>query len=158
MITYLSFVFCVCRQENSGIWAGGSGTLKEFELYELRAKCKKQERDLAILRQNQDFYMDKGREWKGRALGLEKLLTAHGVPVPKREPPTAVTAEAANRTADSPMNESRGRTATAAASTEKENNAPTPTVDMQLMLEPGGLRPPRTDLRGGEQPADCKTQ
>jgi hypothetical protein len=89
----------MCRTvEKSGgaIWSSGSGTLKEFELYDLKAKCARHEREMTTLRQHHDFYIDKAREWKGRALKLEKVLRVHGVAVPERETPEALAAAAAS--------------------------------------------------------------
>ena len=126
------------------------------------------------LKEHHDFFIDKAREWKNRALKLEKIMTAHQVPVPERHAAAKV-ATAADNNSDSTAGTDRTTGPSSAATTstlaaEKENTAPiTPTEDLQLVLEPGAAgvfkNPGSRDLgrrRGGngvsDSQQDCKTQ
>ena len=69
---------------DSPVWAGGSGALKEFRLHDAEMKVKALEKDNAKLRDHEEFYINKAREWKNRALKYERTLQERGIPVPSR--------------------------------------------------------------------------
>ena len=50
----------------SPVWSSGSGALKEIQLHELQVKIKSLEKDNARLREHEEFYINKAREWKNR--------------------------------------------------------------------------------------------
>ena len=62
----------------SPVWSSGSGALKEMQLHELQVKTKSLEKDNARLREHEEFYINKAREWKNRALKYERSLKEKG--------------------------------------------------------------------------------
>ena len=155
------------------IWSSGSGTLKEFELHDLRNKVARQEKEMKLLKEHHDFFIDKAREWKIRALKLEKIMNAHHVPVPERHAADNMVVSAADDSnslagADRTAPSVPAAAATSTLAAEKENTAPTPTEDLQLVLEPGAAGPFRNPnsrdvgrRRGNgvsDSQQDCKTQ
>ena len=69
----------------SPVWSSGSGALKEMQLHELQVKTKSLEKDNSRLREHEDFYINKAREWKSRALKYERILKENGLDVPSRD-------------------------------------------------------------------------
>ena len=69
----------------SPVWSSGSGALKEMQLHELQVKTKSLEKDNARLREHEEFYINKAREWKNRALKFERSLKENGFDVPIRD-------------------------------------------------------------------------
>ena len=69
----------------SPVWSSGSGALKEMQLHELQVKTKSLEKDNARLREHEEFYINKAREWKNRALKYERSLKEKGFDVPSRD-------------------------------------------------------------------------
>ena len=57
-------------------------------------KVKSLEKDNSRLKEHEEFYINKAREWKNRALKYERSLQEHGIPVPSRG---AKPAEAENK-------------------------------------------------------------
>ena len=47
-------------------------------------KVKSLEKDNSRLKEHEEFYINKAREWKNRALKYERTLEKNGIPVPKR--------------------------------------------------------------------------
>ena len=72
-------------ETQSPVWSSGSGALKEMQLHELQVKTKSLEKDNARLREHEEFYINKAREWKSRALKYEKSLKEKGFAVPSRD-------------------------------------------------------------------------
>jgi ribosomal protein L12E/L44/L45/RPP1/RPP2 len=128
------------------------------------------------LKEHHDFYIDKAREWKIRALKLENIMNHHGVAVPERHAGDVAAAQLESGTDGAlkncsaavamppPLASATTTAAGAVASREKENNAPTPTEDLQLCLEPGAALPFKSGSRNRNrsgQPLhqqDCNTQ
>jgi len=70
-------------KNDSPVWSSGSGALKEMRLYDAEVKVKSLEKDNARLREHEEFYINKAREWKNRALKYERSLQENGIPVPQ---------------------------------------------------------------------------
>ena len=73
----------------SPVWSSGSGALKEMQLIDLQVKNKSLEKDNARLKEHEEFYIKKAREWKNRALMHERQLKENGLEVPSREKASA---------------------------------------------------------------------
>ena len=56
---------------DSPVWSSGSGALKEIRLHDAEMKVKSLEKDNARLKEHEEFYINKAREWKNRALKYE---------------------------------------------------------------------------------------
>merc|ERR1719418_443356 len=69
---------------DSPVWSSGSGALKEIRLHDAEMKVKSLEKDNLRLKEHEEFYINKAREWKNRALKYERSLQEHGIPVPSR--------------------------------------------------------------------------
>ena len=78
------------------VWNSGSGALKEMRLYEMESKVKSLEKDNARLKEHEEFYINKAREWKNRALKHERLLKEKGITVPSRDNKAAAAANKEN--------------------------------------------------------------
>ena len=68
--------------------------IKEIRLHDAEMKVKSLEKDNCRLKEHEEFYINKAREWKNRALKYERSLQEHGIPVPSRG---AKPAEAENK-------------------------------------------------------------
>ena len=58
--------------------------MKEMILHDTKMKVKELERKIEKLKQTENHFLEKAREWKMRALDYEKLLTSHGVKFVRR--------------------------------------------------------------------------
>merc|ERR1712173_225307 len=67
----------------SPVWSSGSGALKEMRLHDAEVKVKSLEKENIRLKEHEEFYINKAREWKSRALKYERTLQENGVPVPQ---------------------------------------------------------------------------
>ena len=74
----------VTAETQSPVWTTGSGALKEMRLHDLECKVKSLEKDNERLKEHEEFYINKAREWKTRATRHEKLLKEKGIEVPSR--------------------------------------------------------------------------
>jgi len=150
---------------DSPVWSSGSGALKEIRLHDAEMKVKSLEKDNSRLKEHEEFYINKAREWKNRALKYERTLEKHGVPVPSR-------ADRNNAANTNKENNAAGNVEEVAASkdvsrdTTKEMNAPgTPTDTINIVLTQK-QEPRRTEAdfrlpeasRKKQQGDDCKTQ
>ena len=70
---------------DSPVWSSGSGALKEIRLYDAELKVKSLEKENSRLKEHEEFYINKAREWKNRALKYERTLQDKGIPVPTRD-------------------------------------------------------------------------
>ena len=69
---------------DSPVWSSGSGALKEIRLHDAEMKVKSLEKDNGRLKEHEEFYINKAREWKNRALKYERTLEKNGISVPNR--------------------------------------------------------------------------
>eukprot|EP00090_Calanus_glacialis_P034953 TRINITY_DN5943_c0_g1_i1.p1 TRINITY_DN5943_c0_g1~~TRINITY_DN5943_c0_g1_i1.p1 ORF type:complete len:334 (-),score=101.21 TRINITY_DN5943_c0_g1_i1:99-1100(-) len=69
----------------SPVWSSGSGAIKEIRLHSAEMRVKSLEKENNKLKEHEEFYINKAREWKSRALKYEKTLEQNGVPVPSKE-------------------------------------------------------------------------
>ena len=172
----------------SPVWSSGSGAIKEIRLHNAEMRVKTLEKENSKLKEHEEFYINKAREWKSRALKYEKTMEHHGVAVPGKEnrreivtsanagntgtenpdpvipacdPETVKAYEAAGlspRTIANPLQDLQN------LRTEAGVGPPTPTEDIKLVLSRRS-EPRRTeaDFRLPEDQArkkvdDCKTQ
>merc|ERR1719445_67774 len=70
---------------DSPVWSSGRGALKEIRLHDAEMKVKSLEKDNARLKEHEEFYINKAREWKNRALRYEKFLKEKGYEIPSRD-------------------------------------------------------------------------
>eukprot|EP00092_Neocalanus_flemingeri_P036179 GFUD01039391.1.p1 GENE.GFUD01039391.1~~GFUD01039391.1.p1 ORF type:complete len:209 (-),score=56.94 GFUD01039391.1:47-673(-) len=85
----------------SPVWSSGSGAIKEIRLHSAEMKVKSLEKENGKLKEHEEFYINKAREWKSRALKYEKTLEQNGVPVPNKENRRETNHGAAANTTDS---------------------------------------------------------
>ena len=69
----------------SPVWSSGSGAIKEIRLHNAEMKVKSLEKENEKLKEHEEFYINKAREWKGRALKYEKVLEQNSIEVPSKE-------------------------------------------------------------------------
>ena len=69
----------------SPVWSSGSGAIKEIRLHEAEMKVKSLERENSKLREHEEFYINKAREWKNRALRYERTMEQSGLPFKRKE-------------------------------------------------------------------------
>merc|ERR1712098_786010 len=146
---------------DSPVWSSGSGALKEMRLHDAEVKVKSLEKDNARLREHEEFYIDKAREWKNRALKYERSLQENGIPVPqprdKRQIQEKSEVNKENTIAQIQSNAQVGKKDTSVSQQDQ-------TEDFELVLKsrPETKRtaedfrlPEGSRKRGGD---DCKTQ
>ena len=78
-------VMTTSASADSPVWSSGSGALKEIRLYDAELKVKSLEKENSRLKEHEEFYINKAREWKNRALKYERTLQEKGIPVPTRD-------------------------------------------------------------------------
>ena len=54
-----------------------------MRLHDAEVKVKSLEKENVRLKEHEEFYINKAREWKSRALKYERTLQENGVPVPQ---------------------------------------------------------------------------
>merc|ERR1712096_498686 len=59
--------------------------IKEIRLHSAEMRVKSLEKENGKLKEHEEFYINKAREWKSRALKYEKVMELNGVPVPTKE-------------------------------------------------------------------------
>merc|ERR1711942_323831 len=69
----------------SPVWSSGSGAIKEIRLHNAEMRVKTLEKENVKLKEHEEFYINKAREWKSRALKYERTMEQHGVVVPGKE-------------------------------------------------------------------------
>jgi len=69
----------------SPVWSSGSGAIKEIRLHTAEMRVKTLEKENVKLKEHEEFYINKAREWKSRALKYERTMEQHGVVVPGKE-------------------------------------------------------------------------
>jgi len=67
------------------VWSSGSGAIKEIRLHTAEMRVKTLEKENVKLKEHEEFYINKAREWKSRALKYERTMEQHGVVVPGKE-------------------------------------------------------------------------
>jgi hypothetical protein len=98
----------------SPVWSSGSGAIKEIRLHTAEMRVKSLEKKNVKLKEHEEFYINKAREWKSRALKYEKTLEQNGVPVPSKENRRDTNhGGAANTTANTTANKSNEKVASA---------------------------------------------
>merc|ERR1712013_673660 len=69
---------------DSPIWSSGSGAIKEI-LHEAEMKVKSLEREVKKVKEHEEHYMNKAKEWKNRCWKYERTLVKNQIPVPGKE-------------------------------------------------------------------------
>ena len=69
----------------SPVWSSGSGAIKEIRLHNAEMKVKSLEKENEKLKEHEEFYINKAREWKGRALKYEKVLEQNSIEIPSKD-------------------------------------------------------------------------
>ena len=170
----------------SPVWSSGSGAIKEIRLHNAEMRVKTLEKENVKLKEHEEFYINKAREWKSRALKYERTMEQHGVIVPGKENKKDSVAEASNSASENhaqalPVPDAETAKVYQAAGLSPRTKAnplqdlqnlrteagpapPTPTEDIKLVLSRRS-EPRRTeaDFRLPEDQArrkvdDCKTQ
>ena len=145
------------KEAESPVWSSGSGALKEMQLHDLQVKTKTLEKDNARLKEHEEFYINKAREWKNRALKYERFLKEKGYDVPSRD----TGAKKENKENTSTTEGSHQATQEEAKAVHVHQPPPSPTINLNLHQQ---REPRRTeeDFRLPEasrrKQDDCKTQ
>ena len=166
----------------SPVWSSGSGAIKEIRLHTAEMRVKGLEKENVKLKEHEEFYINKAREWKGRALKYEKVLEKNGMEVPGKEN-RRTTANDTNEQASTPaipivdpdtakVYQAAGLSPRSSANPHQDlqnlravagPNPPTPTEDIKLVLSRRS-EPRRTeeDFRlpaaSKKKSDDCKQQ
>ena len=168
----------------SPVWSSGSGAIKEIRLHTAEMRVKSLEKENGKLKEHEEFYINKAREWKSRALKYEKVLEKNGVEVPSKEnrrmTNANTTSDQAATPAVPPVDPANAKIYQAAGLSPRTSanplqdlqnlraevgpNPPTPTEDIKLVLSRRS-EPRRTeeDFRlpaapSIKKPDDCKQQ
>ena len=151
---------------DSPVWSSGSGALKEIRLHDAEMKVKSLEKDNSRLKEHEEFYINKAREWKNRALKYERTLEKNGIPVPSRADRNNQASTNKENNAAQAGNVEEAVSKDVSRDTTKEINAPgTPTDTINIVLTQK-QEPRRTEAdfrlpeasRKKQQGDDCKTQ
>ena len=143
-------------ESDLAVWSSGSGALKEMRLLDLQVKTKSLEKDNSRLKEHEEFYINKAREWKNRALRYEKFLKEKGYEIPSRDTKkegkenTSTTAGSSQVVQDS---KEVGKTAQAQPPTS-------PTIQLNLH-QPREARRTEEDFllpKSSKRNDECKTQ
>merc|ERR1712029_111008 len=149
----------------SPVWSSGSGALKEMRLHDAEVKVKSLEKENVRLKEHEEFYINKAREWKSRALKYERTLQENGVPVPqprdKRQHQEKSEVNKENTNSDSQLQSNKSNSVNKKDTSACQQDQ---TEEFDLVLKPR-QEPKRTAedfrlpegsrKRGGD---DCKTQ
>jgi len=170
---------------DSPVWSSGSGAIKEIRLHEAEMRVKALEGEVKKVKEHEEHYMYKAKEWKNRCLKYERTLVSNKIPVPGKEniadQPSASSAPALKELpiAESSSKESSLTPAVGSdqwrppltnlqklsrhnAAVEGADTSVTPTEDFQLVLD-RNLAPRQTEKdfklpSSGAKKDDCKTQ
>lgn len=141
------------KEVSSPVWSSGSGTIKEILLHNAEQRVKVLERENNTLKEHEEFYINKGREWKTRALKYEKEMEKAGVVVPGKEKKASGTEQKEN---------DGGKAAVQPLQEKQDTSIVAPTEDLQLVLTTGREERTRSDMYLPEatraKKDDCKTQ
>jgi len=165
---------------DSPVWSSGSGAIKEIRLHE--AEMKTLEGEVKKVKEHEEHYMNKAKEWKNRCLKYERTLVSNKIPVPGKEnQPSASAAqpvkepqpnfENSSKESSTPVDSLDQRRPPLTnlqklsrhnAAVEGANTSVTPTEDFQLVLD-RNLAPRQTEKDfklppSGAKKDDCKTQ
>merc|ERR1712181_26632 len=165
---------------DSPVWSSGSGAIKEIRLHEAEMKVKTLEGEVKKVKEHEEHYMNKAKEWKNRCLKYERTLVTNKIPVPGKENISA-SAQPAKEPQLNVENSSKESSTPVAgsdqhrppltnlqklsrhnAAVEGANTSVTPTEDFQLVLD-RNLAPRQTEKDfklppSGAKKDDCKTQ
>merc|ERR1719184_214283 len=72
-------------QQDSPVWSSGSGAIKEIRLHEAEMTVKSLEVEVKKVKEHEEHYMYKAKEWKNRCLKYERTLVSNKIPVPGKE-------------------------------------------------------------------------
>merc|ERR1712025_1265014 len=172
-------------QQESPVWSSGSGAIKEIRLHEAEMRVKSLEVEVKKVKEHEEFYQNKAKEWKNRCLKYEKTLVSNKIPVPGKENnvPDQQSAAAA-QVKEAPIvaektSSKQSLTPVAAVSDQRRppltnlqklsrhnaaaegaDTSVTPTEDMQLVLDRNlAPRPTAKDFKlPPSKKEDCKTQ
>ena len=61
----------------SPVWSSGSGAIKEIRLHTAEMRVKTLEKENVKLKEHEEFYINKAREWKSRAGSWEGEQEGH---------------------------------------------------------------------------------
>jgi len=162
---------------DSPVWSSGSGAIKEIRLHE--AEMKTLEGEVKKVKEHEEHYMNKAKEWKNRCLKYERTLVSNKIPVPGKEnvaasaQPVKEVQIVENSTEESstpvagldqhrPPLTNLQKLSRHNAAVEGANTSVTPTEDFQLVLD-RNLAPRQTEKDfklppSGAKKDDCKTQ
>merc|ERR1712029_258319 len=155
----------VNTSNESPVWSSGSGALKEMRRHDAEVKVKSLEKENIRLKEHEEFYINKAREWKSRALKYERTLQENGVPVPqprdKRQHQEKSEVNKENTNSDSQLQSNKSNPVNKKDTSVSQQDQ---TEEFDLVLKPR-QEPKRTAedfrlpegsrKRGGD---DCKTQ
>merc|ERR1712083_1120652 len=149
---------------DSPTWSSGSGAIKEIRLHDAEMKVKSLEKENAKVKEREEFYINKAREWKNKYLKLERTAEVNGFPLLNKasQPKIQDQAEATNPpNTENEVNRLR-EVQNIPDQVDTRNNPPTPTELMKLDLS-RRPEPRRTEAdfklpAKGKSKDDCKTQ
>merc|ERR1719154_440487 len=124
---------------DSPVWSSGSGAIKEIRLHEAESQVRILEAENKKRKEHEEFYINKAREWKNRALKYERTLEKNGISVPNRYDKSNPAAASRNDTTDKENSSQAGNVEDASKdfsrNTTKEMNAPgTPEDSINIVL------------------------
>jgi len=124
----------------SPVWFSGSGAIKEIRLHTAEMRVTTLEKENVKLKEHEEFYINKAREWKSRALKYERTMEQHGVVPGKSVPiksvpiPDAETAKVYQAAGLSPRTKANPLQDLQNLRAESGPAPPTPTEDIKLVL------------------------
>merc|ERR1719481_2457491 len=144
--------------QGSPVWSSGSGALKEIQLHNAEMRVKTLEKENKTLKEHEEFYLNKGREWKNRALKYEKTLEKNNIPVPGKEvkKEEASDGDKDHQQVDS-VEESKENEATTQNNSAAYANS-SATSNLDLMLNSRQAQPSRDFRKTEKTKNECQTQ
>merc|ERR1712106_543805 len=148
------------REVGSPVWSSGSGALKEIQLHNAEVRLKTLEKENKTLKEHEEFYINKGREWKSRALKYEKVLEKNEIVVPGKEPKECDVNSEGKENSDSVTEESKENDASTQEMSAGANASATSNLDLMLnRRDSKAMRDFRKpDARSATNKNDCQTQ
>merc|ERR1712025_213387 len=113
----------------SPVWSSGSGAIKEIRLHNAEMRVKTLEKVNVKLKEHEEFYINKAREWKSRALKYERTMEQHGVVVPGKENRRETVVGAANSEPDQ------------SSQSNASQSVPVPDAETAKVYQDAGLSP-----------------
>jgi len=168
-------------QPDSPVWSSGSGAIKEIRLHEAEMRVKSLEVEVKKVKEHEEFYQHKAKEWKNRCLKYERTLVSNKIPVPGKENVADHPSAAAPHVKEAPVVEKSSKQSSTPVAASDQRRPPltnlqklsrhnaaveggdtsvTPTEDMQLVLDRNlAPRPTEKDFKlPPSKKDDCKTQ